>query len=54
MATGMKLAAATREALRSPMVWVALVIAALGAMATIAVGVELFQSTAVPMSFNRR
>ena len=50
----MSLAASGRRALRSPLVWIALVFALVGLAATFAVGRELYRSTAEPMVFDRR
>lgn len=50
----MNLGASSRRALRSPMAWITLLVALVGLGATVAVGVDLYRSTAEPMVFNRR
>ncbi len=50
----MRLARTARRALRSPTLWIGALIFAIGLAATVAVGVELYRSTAEPMSYNRR
>jgi hypothetical protein len=50
----LNLGASGRRALRSPMAWIALLVALIGLAATVAVGVELYRSTAAPMVFDRR
>lgn len=39
---------------RSPMTWVALALAAVGIAFTVAVGMDLYASTDVPLMFNNR
>ena len=40
--------------LRSPSVWIAVVLLALSVAATVMVGIELYRSTAIQTPYNRR
>lgn len=50
----MTLAATGRRALRSPMLWIGVVLVILGVAATVVVGMELYRSTEIQAPYNRR